>query len=134
MEKEEIMIDELVRILADKNLSEINYEAEELKIKIKKDLIEEVEEEVILEEEIVKEEEVFEYIKSTNIGKFYFFDKNGVPLVSVGQPIKIGQVIGYISTVGIKTPMKSDKAGVVEEILLKNGDTTDYGKALIKIK
>ncbi|MFK4785348.1 acetyl-CoA carboxylase biotin carboxyl carrier protein [Fusobacterium sp. MFO224] len=134
MEKEEVMIDGLVKVLADKNLSEINYESKELKIKIKKDLVEDIEENIILEEEIKEEEQVFTYITSTNIGRFYFFDKDGSPLINVGQQVKIGQVIGYISTVGIKTPIKSDKAGVIEEILLKNGDITDYGKALIKIK
>lgn len=133
MEKEEIMIDELIKILAEKNLSEINYESKELKIKLKKDLIENIEEDIV-QEEIKEEEQVFTYVKSTNIGRFYFFDKNGSSLMNVGQSIKIGQIIGYISTVGIKTPVKSDKAGVLEEILLKNGGTTDYGKSLIKIK
>lgn len=133
MEKEEIMIDELIKILAEKNLSEINYESEELKIKMKKDLVQNLEEDIVLEE-IKEEEPVFTYVKSTNIGRFYFFDKNGSSLLNIGDEIKVGQTIGYISTVGIKTPVKSDKNGVLEEILLKNGDTTDYGKSLIKIK
>jgi biotin carboxyl carrier protein len=131
--KEEIMIDELIKILAEKNLSEINYESKELKIKMKKDLVQNLEEDIILEE-IKEEEQVFTYVKSTNIGRFYFFDKNGSSLLNIGDEIKVGQTIGYISTVGIKTPVKSDKNGVLEEILLKNGDTTDYGKSLIKIK
>ena len=133
MEKEEIMIDELIKILAEKNLSEINYESKELKIKMKKDLVQNLEEDIVLEE-IKEEEEVFTYVKSTYIGRFYFFDKSGSSLLNIGDEIKVGQTIGYISTVGIKTPVKSDKNGVLEEILLKNGDTTDYGKSLIKIK
>lgn len=133
MENEEIIVDELIKILSLKNLSEIKYEANELKIKVKKDLYEEAEE-VEIEEENEITEEIFSFIKSTNIGRFYFFDKNGNPLIKVGQPLKIGQIIGYISTVGIKTQIKSDKAGIIEEVLLKNGETTDYGKSLIKIK
>lgn len=133
MENEGKIVDELIKVLSSKNLSEIKYESKELKIKVKKDLFEEVEE-IEMEEEKQTTEELFSFVKSTNIGRFYFFDKNGNSLIKVGQPVKIGQIIGYISTVGIKTPIKSDKAGIIEEVLLKNGETTDYGKALIKIK
>ena len=73
-------------------------------------------------------------IKSTNIGKFYFYDKDGKAIISIGQTIKAGQTIGYISTVGIKTPIKSKIAGTIEDILLKNGEATDYGKILIKVR
>ena len=52
----------------------------------------------------------------------------------IGQNIKVGQTIGYISTVGIKTSVKSNVAGSIEQILLKNGEVADYGKKLIKVK
>nr|WP_240934801.1 biotin/lipoyl-containing protein [Fusobacterium sp. FSA-380-WT-3A] len=55
-------------------------------------------------------------------------------MISIGQNIKIGQTIGFVSTVGIKTPIKSEVAGYIEQILLKNGEVTDYGKNLIKLK
>ena len=106
------------------------------KIKIKKDAAEEkiYEEETVEEETEDFHEENIKSIKSTNIGKFYFYDKDGQPIISIGQSIKAGQTIGYISTVGIKTPIKSKIAGTIEDILLKNGEATDYGKILIKVK
>lgn len=136
VEKEKHTIDELIRILTEKELTEINFEEKEFKIKIKRDLIEEVQPAVIEEaEEIVPEQnENIKNIKSTNIGKFYFYDKDGKAIISIGQGIKAGQTIGYISTVGIKTPIKSKIAGTIEDILLKNGEATDYGKILIKVR
>lgn len=135
MEKEKQTIDELIRILTEKELTEINFEEKEFKIKIKKDLVEEIQAEA--PEEIIaepKENENIKDIKSTNIGKFYFYDKDGKAIISIGQTIKAGQTIGYISTVGIKTPIKSKIAGTIEDILLKNGEATDYGKILIRVR
>lgn len=136
MEKEKQTIDELIRILTEKELTEISFEEKEFKIKIKRDLIEEAQPAVTEEaEEIVPEQnENIKNIKSTNIGKFYFYDKDGKAIISIGQTIKAGQTIGYISTVGIKTPIKSKIAGTIEDILLKNGEATDYGKILIKVR
>lgn len=136
MKKDEKLIEDLIEILTKQDLTEISFSENDFKIKIKRDCVEEVQKEEIFNEEIleVKEQEDIEEIKSANIGKFYFYDKMGKPAISVGQSIKIGQTIGYISTVGIKTPVKSQVAGVIEEIYLKNGEATDYGKKLIKIK
>lgn len=136
MDKDRDLIDELIRILSEKELSEINFEEKEFKIKIKKDLVEEIKEEIpeveIIEE--TKEDVNIKDIKSANIGKFYFYDKDGKAIISIGQSIKAGQTIGYISTVGIKTPIKSKIAGTIEDILLKNGEATDYGKILIRVR
>ena len=137
MEKDTKLIDELIRILTEQELTEVSYEEKEFKIKIKKDAAEEniVQEEAIFEDEIQDtNNDNIKSIKSTNIGKFYFYDKDGQPIISIGQSIKAGQTIGYISTVGIKTPIKSKIAGTIEDILLKNGEATDYGKILIKVK
>ena len=135
VEKDNILIDNLIDILNKNELSEIDFQDKDLKIKVKKDIIvEEIVEQEEIIEEFSKEDDDFIYIKSNNIGKFFFYDKTGVPLISVGQNIKIGQTIGFVSTVGIKTPIKSEVAGYVEQILLKNGEITDYGKNLIKLK
>ena len=134
--EESIVIDKLIDILSKNELSEVNFQDKDFKIKIKKDII--IEEVLQIEEPVidtsVEDNSDIVFIKSTNIGKFFFYDKNGVPLIAVGQTIKVGQTIGYISTVGIKTSIKSKVAGSIEQILLKNGEVTDYGKKLIKVK
>lgn len=134
MNIEEKMIDDLIDLLSSKKLSEIKYEKKDFKIKLKKNIFldEEFEDKEVFYEEPKKDE--FKYIKSGNIGRFFYLDKDENYIINVGQSIKIGQTIGFISTVGIKTPIKSDIAGTIEEILLKNGETTDFGKKLIKVK
>ena len=61
-------------------------------------------------------------------------NKDGKPIIEVGQRIKAGQEIGYISTVGINTPICSKFSGTIEDISLKNGKPADYGRPLIKIR
>lgn len=136
MEKDSKLIDNLIKILTEKELTEIKFEDKDFKIKIRKDAVEEkIEEPVEVVEEVTSSEDKnVKDITSTNVGKFYFYDKNGQAVISIGQTVKVGQTIGYISTVGIKTPVKSKIAGTVEDILLKNGEVTDYGKVLIKIR
>lgn len=133
--EDKVIIDKLIDILSKNELSEVEFKDKDLKIKIKKELVvkEEAPQETVVEEVKQEDSDVI-YIKSSNIGKFFFYDKTGVPLISVGQTIKVGQKIGYISTVGIKTSIKSEVAGSIEQILLKNGEVTDYGKKLIKLK
>lgn len=137
MKKDEHLIDKLIEILSKQELTEISFCEKDFKIKIKKDCIEEINEECIIEEPVKENiscNDNIAEIKSTNIGRFYYYDKMGKPLISIGQTLKIGQTIGYISTVGIKTPVKSKTAGIIEDIYLKNGEATDYGKKLIKVK
>ena len=136
MKKDEKLIDRMIEILSQNELTEISFSEKDFKIKIKKDIFEENNEEIYIENNVIEKniEDDIKEVKSTNIGKFYFYDKNGNPMISTGQTIRAGQVIGYISTVGIKTPVKSKFAGIVEDIYLKNGEATDYGKSLIKLK
>ncbi len=136
MDKDRDLIDDLIKILSENGLSEIKFEENEFKLKIKKDLTEEIAEKISETEvvEEIKEDVNIKDIKSANIGKFYFYDKDGKAIISIGQNIKAGQTIGYISTVGIKTPIKSKIAGTIEDILLKNGEATDYGKILIRVR
>lgn len=136
MKKDKQLIDKLIKILSKNNLTEITFSEKDFKIKIKKDSMEEVIEKENLNNVVEKEKnyENIKEIKSNNVGKFYYYDKTGNPMISIGQVIKVGQIIGYISTVGIKTPIKSKISGTIEDIYLKNGEVTDYGKSLIKLK
>ncbi|MGL4652492.1 MAG: acetyl-CoA carboxylase biotin carboxyl carrier protein [Cetobacterium sp.] len=133
MKKEEFAIEDLISILSECGLTEISYEENEnLKIKIKKSPERKVviqKEAVQQPKEIVKKEENTKNILSTGIGK-YFYQSS----VKIGDKIKVGQDLGYIYVMGLKTPLKATVAGEVLDITVKDGGVVDYGKVLLKVK
>ena len=134
-------INQIVKIIGESQLTEIAIEDKEFKLFIKKpklvldpNSVEEVEVEEILED---KEELVVNNTKdivSETVGKFYFTDKDGLPMMTVGMTVTIGQKIGYIESIGIKNPIESSFEGKIVEILVEDGDIAEYGKVLVKIE
>lgn len=56
------------------------------------------------------------------------------PFIEIGTVIKKGQVIGIIEAMKLMNEIESEYDGVVEEILVKNGQNVDYGQPLFIIK
>jgi len=104
-----------------------------------------------LEEQIVKEEfhsnssdiskdeqkEITEegnIVKSPMIGTFYMKpspDSN--PYVEVGSIVKKGTVLCIIEAMKLMNEIESEYEGKIVEILVKDGETVDYGKPLFRI-
>ena len=135
MNKDLNNVEELMKILNDTNLTNISFEEEGFKVEIKRsNVILPVEEVVEEETTVVEAAPEYKEIKSENVGKFYYVDKSGKPMVKVGDRVKNNQEIGYIATIGVKSAVKSTLAGVVKEIVLENGSIADFGKTLVKIE
>ncbi len=133
MNKDLTSVEELMKILTDTNLTNISFESEGFKVDIKRSNM--IVEEAAVEEEAVEEViPAYEEIKSDNIGKFYYVDKEGTPIIKVGDKIKKGQEIGYIATVGVRSSVKSTAAGTIMEIVAENGSIADFGRVLVKIE
>nr|WP_255492182.1 biotin/lipoyl-containing protein [Cetobacterium sp. 2A] len=117
-------------------MTEINYEEPNFKITIKKPL--EVASQKSVEKimpKIEKEVKVnTKEILSNSIGRFFYKTSSGDDIISVGDQIKVGQDIGYITTIGVKNHVKATVSGEIEEICLENGGIADYGKVLLKVK
>lgn len=133
MKKEEFQIEDLIDILSECGLTEISYEENEnLKIKVKKSPQPKV---VMSREtpqplkEINKKEENIKAVVSTGIGKYFYKD-----VVKIGDRIKVGQDLGYIYVMGLKTPLKATVGGEVMDITVEDGGVVDYGKVLLKVK
>ena len=133
MKKEEFQIEDLINVLSECGLTEISYEENEnLKIKIKKSPQRKVvlpKETTQVTKEINKKEDNLKTVVSTGIGKYFYKD-----IVKIGDKIKVGQDLGYIYVMGLKTPLKSTVSGEVLEITVEDGGVVDYGKILSKVK
>ncbi|MEU1128373.1 biotin/lipoyl-containing protein [Streptomyces sp. NPDC005900] len=54
-------------------------------------------------------------------------------LVEVGQVVRQGDTVGIIEVTAIRNPILAEVSGVVEAILVENGQPVDYGQALMTI-
>lgn len=68
------------------------------------------------------------------IGTFYVAPApNEAPFITPGDAIVEGQTIGIIEAMKIMNEIASDRAGTVLEVVAGDGQTVEYGSALIRI-
>lgn len=71
-------------------------------------------------------------IKAPIVGTFYAAPSpDQPPFVQVGDTVKKGDVVMIIESMKLMNEVTSDVDGVVEEILVKNGDAVEYDQPLI---
>ena len=73
-------------------------------------------------------------ITAPMIGTFYAAATPGAqPFVAEGDEIYLGQTIGIIEAMKIMNEIAADRAGVVEAILVGNGQPVEYGSPLMRL-
>lgn len=74
-------------------------------------------------------------LNSPIVGTFYRSPSPDAPsFVEVGSRVKKGQVLCIIEAMKIMNEIASDGAGVVESILVGNGQPVEYGSPLMRLK
>ena len=69
------------------------------------------------------------------IGKFYAAPSpSDPPFVQMGQRVAAGATLGLIEVMKVFASVKADTAGVVERILVANGQSVEAGQALFFIR
>lgn len=117
------------------------------KISMKKDIV--VKEKVINEKissdnyisiendnynESVKNNDNVNIIKSPMVGTFYIKPSpTSKPYVEIGDEIKKGDTLCIIEAMKLMNEIESEYTGKVTEILVKDGETVEYGTPLYKI-
>jgi len=73
-------------------------------------------------------------VKSPMVGTFYRAPSPGSAVfVEVGQSVQQGQPLCIIEAMKLLNEIEADKAGVVKEILVNNGEPVEYGQPLFVI-
>lgn len=73
-------------------------------------------------------------IKSPMVGTFYRASAPGAkPFVEVGQAIKAGDTVCIIEAMKLLNEIESDHDGVVQAVLVENGQPVEYGQPLFII-
>ena len=72
---------------------------------------------------------------SPMVGVFYGAPSPGEPpFVRLGQTIQAGETLGIIEAMKIMNPIEATQSGVIEEILVKNGDVVQFGQPLFRFR
>lgn len=133
----------LIEAIDKSALTKFSFEEGDTKIKIEKNREETICTKPVIQNEVLQiKEEVeriesdnFEYIKSPLIGTFYNSPSpEEEPYIAVGDKVSKNQVIGIIEVMKVMNEVKCNYDGIVEDILINNNDTVEYGQSLIKIK
>ena len=141
MDFEEIL--ELIEAIDKSTLTKFSFKEGDTKIKIEKNRGETAYTQSVLQNEDLEikddvekiESDNFEHIKSPLIGTFYNSPSpEEEPYISIGDKISKDQVIGIIEVMKVMNEVKCNYNGIVEDILINNNDTVEYGQSLIKIK
>jgi acetyl-CoA carboxylase biotin carboxyl carrier protein len=73
-------------------------------------------------------------VKSPMVGTFYRSPSPGSPsFVEAGKHVKVGDIICIVEAMKMMNQIEADKAGVIEAILVNDGDPVEFDQALVTI-
>ncbi len=153
MKFESDYIEKLAKIIADNGLTEISLEDGEQAITIRKDLPEvnmvaapavqaaapvasQTPQAAAPQAPAAKEAEVKgKPITSPMVGTFYAASSpDAAPFVEVGSTVAVGDVVCIIEAMKLMNEIKSEQAGKVVQICVKNGDPIEFGQVLMYVE
>ena len=135
-------IDLLINKLKEKNLRSIKITNKSNSIEITNNLIVENSNQYQLNTNLPKNSEVsvkenlsnIISIDSPMVGIIYITPKpSSPPFVKKGQKVKKGDTICLIEAMKTFNEIKSDKDGLIKNILVKNGEAVEFGQPLFEI-
>ena len=144
-------IEKLAKIISDNGLTEISLEDGEQAITIRKDLPEVIAaapaaipaaapvaaaQAPASAPTVAKEPEANgKAITSPMVGTFYAAPSpDAAPFVEVGSTVNVGDVVCIIEAMKLMNEIKSEQAGKVVQICVKNGDPIEYGQVLMYVE
>ncbi|MDR0222982.1 MAG: acetyl-CoA carboxylase biotin carboxyl carrier protein [Oscillospiraceae bacterium] len=123
----------LADVLNEKNLSVISVKCDDLEIRIASKNASPAPKKVA--DIQASAEKRGDYIKSPIIGTFYAAPSpEKPPFVKVGDRVEKGRVVCIIESMKLMNEITSDFDGLVAEILVKDGETVDFNKELMRIE
>ena len=73
-------------------------------------------------------------VKSPMVGTFYRSASPGAkPFVEVGDSVQVGDTLCIIEAMKLMNEIESDKAGIVKQVLVENGQPVEFGQPLVVI-
>jgi acetyl-CoA carboxylase biotin carboxyl carrier protein len=142
------LLRELIRLLDESNLTEIEIEHDDDRIRVRRDptppigtiasqavapAAAELPGQAVKASAPAEENDI--YVTSPFVGTFYRAPSpDGDPFVEVGDPISPGQVLCIVEAMKLMNEIEAEVAGTVVEILVENGKPVEYGHRLFRIQ
>ena len=138
-------IKQLIEEMGNSKLTEVDIEFPDgTKISMKKDKMQEkiIQNTPIVENNTIenqikedKNEKKGNIIKSPMVGTFYLKPSpTAEPYIEIGKEVKKGDVLCIIEAMKLMNEIESEYTGKVTEILVKDGETVEYGTPLFRIE
>jgi biotin carboxyl carrier protein len=58
----------------------------------------------------------------------------GEPILDQGDAVAVGQVVGAVEAMGMLNRIQSERGGVVQEMLVRDGQPVEYGQPLLVVR
>ena len=74
-------------------------------------------------------------ITSPMVGTFYMAPSpDAAPFVEIGSEVNVGDVVCIIEAMKLMNEIKSEEAGKIIKICVKNGDPVEFGQVLMYVE
>ncbi|MDE2869040.1 MAG: hypothetical protein OXR64_08300 [Chloroflexota bacterium] len=74
-------------------------------------------------------------VTSEQVGVFMALTEPGAPpQVRVGEAVDEDQTIGYVDVLGVAHDVCAPEAGVIERLLVRDGEVVEYGQPLAELR
>ncbi len=74
-------------------------------------------------------------VKSPMVGTFYSAsDPESPPFVKIGQQVQVGMVVCILEAMKVFNEIKSEVAGTIERVLVKNAAAVEFGQPLFLVR
>lgn len=140
----------LVEMIDASNLTELNYEDKDLKLKLKKEKetivqqasvpVQEIKEITtpVIQQEAPETSEVTETgltINAPMVGTFYKSPSpEADPYVKVGDKVSNDSIVCILEAMKLFNEIQAEVSGEIVEILVEDGQMVEYGQPLFKVK
>ncbi|WP_052255367.1 acetyl-CoA carboxylase biotin carboxyl carrier protein subunit [Salinicoccus sp. YB14-2] len=131
-------VKELIKLFKDEELTKLKIEEKGMKIHIEKGGV--VQSSTAVDEQTSDETAQNKSgkieIKAPQVGTFYMQKEEGSDenFVDEGDTVQKGDQVGIIEAMKVFNDVHSDHSGVIEEILVENGDTVEYDQVLMTVR
>ena len=137
---------ELIRLLDEANLTEIEVEHDDDRIRVRRDPtvvsgavaaqpVAPVPAAGAAPEALAAAEEGSTYVTSPFVGTFYRSPSpDADAFVEVGDEVTAGQVLCIVEAMKLMNEIEAEAAGTVVEVLVENGKPVEYGDRLFRIE
>ena len=141
-------LDELLRLLAKRNVAEFEFEDEQVRIRLSRgELVRAVAAtgsvstpppapgDLPVAAARAADDDSVVYVTSPFVGTFYRSPSPDAPsFVEIGSAIREGQALCIVEAMKLMNEIEADCAGVILEILTENGKPVEFGQKLFKVK